>query len=321
LRLRPEHRWLAAFVTDLGTFEWNRMPFGLKCASNTFIHAVQQILQPIQDHNDSYVDDLATFSNAWVTHLSYVDQFLTTMRESGLTLKLERCEFAKPEVTFVGHVIGTGKHGPDKSRVACIETMQRPNTKKEVRRVVGFLSYFRSYIDQFAEFAKPSTDLTKRGLPEKIEWKEIHQQAFDKLKQCLCEATKLNTIQYGQQCGILVDASETAVGSCLIQWTADGQEKPIAFASCKLSATQMAWSTIEREAYAVIFTLRKFRNFVFATGTPITVFSDHNPLLCESAAKSAKLTRWALALEEFDLSWTFRPGNKNQAADHLSRLC
>ena len=100
----------------------------------------------------------------------------------------------------------------------------------------------------------------------------------------------------------------------------DKREKPIAFASCKLTATQSAMSTIEREAYAVICALRKFRNFVFST--EVTIYSEHNPLmyLRECAPKSAKLTRWALGLQEFNIVWSYRPGSRNQAADCLSRL-
>ena len=107
------------------------------------------------------------------------------------------------------------------------------------------------------------------------------------------------------------------MGCCLIQWTESKQEKPIAFASCKLTATQSAMSTIEREAFAVIYALRKFRNFVFAT--EVTLFSDHNPLT-GCAPKSAKLTRSALGLQEFNIIWSYRPGSRNQAADCLSRL-
>ena len=61
LLVKPEHRWLTAFVTDFGTFSWTRMLFGLKCASNSFIRAVQQVLQPIQKFCDSYVDDSYIF--------------------------------------------------------------------------------------------------------------------------------------------------------------------------------------------------------------------------------------------------------------------
>jgi len=157
--LNPKHRWLTAFVTDFGVFEWVRMPFGLKYASNSFIRAIQQVLQPIREFCDSYVDDLATYSTDWQSYLQHVRSFLSVMRESGLTLKLEKSKFAAPEITFVGHVIWSGRHGVDPLKVACVETMKPPTTKKEV---MGFFSYFRTYIDRFAELARPLTDLTKK---------------------------------------------------------------------------------------------------------------------------------------------------------------
>ena len=100
--MNPKHCWLTAFVTDFGVFEWVRMPFGRKCASNSFIRAIQQVLQPITEFCDLYVDDLATYSTDWQSHLQHVRSFLSVMRESGLTLMLEKSKFAAPEITFVG---------------------------------------------------------------------------------------------------------------------------------------------------------------------------------------------------------------------------
>jgi hypothetical protein len=132
--------------------------------------------------------------------------------------------------------------------------------------------------------------------------------------------TKLHTVEYGKPFGLLVDASATSVGCCLIQWSSDGREKPIAFGSSKLNATQRVWATIEREAYAVIYALRKFKSFIF--GAEIVIFSDHNPLtyMNDCAPKSAKLTRWSLGLQEFKLHFKFKTGRANTAADCLSRL-
>jgi hypothetical protein len=318
--MKPDHIWLTAFVTDFGLFEWLRMPFGLKCSSNSFIRSVQMILEPIRDFNNSYVDDMATCSNDWGLHLQHVRRFLMEIRKSGLTLNLSKCDFAKPEVSFVGHIIGSGRHGPDPAKVATVHDMKPPSTKKEVRQVLGFFSYFRTYIDGFADIARPLTELTKKHVPVQVPWSDVHQQAFELLKQRLCEATTLNTVEYGKPFGLLVDASNTAVGCCLIQWSSDGREKPIAFASSKLNSTQRAWATIEREAYAVVYALKKFRYYIF--GVEIVVFSDHNPLtyLNDCAPKSAKLTRWALALQEFNLTFRFKAGRNNVAADCLSRL-
>ena len=129
-----------------------------------------------------------------------------------------------------------------------------------------------------------------------------------------------HTIDFKNDSGLLVDSDAIAIGCCLIQWTDGGAEKPIAFASMKLSATQARWSTIEREAFAVIWALRKFRSWLFLS--KVIVFSDHNPLtfLTESAPKSSKLARWALALQEFNVDFRYRCGRKNVAADFLSRL-
>jgi len=66
-------------------------------------------------------------------------------------------------------------------------------------------------------------------------------------RKLLINTRKLHVITYGDPCGILVDASLSAVGCCLIQWSNDGKEKPIAFASSKLTPTQMAWYTMEKE--------------------------------------------------------------------------
>jgi hypothetical protein len=88
----------------------------------------------------------------------------------------------------------------------------------------------------------------------------------------------------------------------------------------KLPATQSRWSTIEREAFAVIWALRKFRSWIFLS--KVVGFSDHNPLsyLTEAVPKSAKLARWALALQEYNIDFRYRSDRKNAAADFLSRI-
>jgi len=66
-----------------------------------------------------------------MAHLAHVRKFLSIIRDAGLTLKLEKCDFAISQVTFVGHIIGSGRHGVDPNTVACVETMKPPTTKKE----------------------------------------------------------------------------------------------------------------------------------------------------------------------------------------------
>ena len=94
-------------------------------------------------------------------------------------------------------------------------------------------------------------------------------------------------------------------------------ERPVAFASCKINSTQERWATIHKEAYAVLWALQKFKHWIF--GKNVIVYSDHNSItfFTETAPKSAKLMRWALAIQEFDV--TFVSAKAQPMSDCLSR--
>ena len=165
--------------------------------------------------------------------------------------------------------------------------------------------------------------MTSKRVPERIPFGEIERRAFTLLKTLLCDATNesLSIIDWSKPFCIFVDASEYCVGAVLTQTDDLGRELPIAFASSKLTSTQQRWAVIEKEAYGVLWALKRFRQWVM--GTQITVFCDHNPLsfLTETTPKSAKLMRWALALQEFNVLFRYRAGSTNEVADCLSRMC
>ena len=239
-----------------------------------------------------------------------------------MTLNLNKAKLAEREIKFVGHVIGSGKRQADPDKVAAIRALKSPESKRQVRQVMGLFSHFREYIPSFADLARPLTDLTSKRFANHIPWGEREQVAFERLKQLLIDATErpINVIDNSSPFCILVDASHYAVGGILAQTDAGGIEHPVAFASCKFTETQKNWATIKKEAYAVIWALNKFKYWVF--GKPITVYTDHNPLvyLTDTVPKFSKLIRWALALQEFDLQFKFRAGKCNGAPNCLSRM-
>jgi len=106
---------------------------------------------------------------------------------------------------------------------------------------------------------EPFTNLLAKGTPNLVQWSEQEEAAFCKLKQALCACVKANLhIAQWVSFGIHTDASNIAVGSCLVQWDSQGNEIPIAFASAKLTGAQLAWAAVEKEAFAVVWSLNKF---------------------------------------------------------------
>ena len=142
------------------------------------------------------------------------------------------------------------------------------------------------------------------------------------MKRLLCKATvePLYIVDFTKPFDLYVHASANPVSAVLTQKNPNGREVPVALSSTKLTATQRVWSTIEREAYAALVALQKYRCWIF--GSSVVVHSDHNRLmyLTETAPKSSKRMRWSLSLQEFDITFKYRAGRNNVAADSLSRL-
>jgi len=120
--------------------------------------------------------------------------------------------------------------------------------------VLGLFGWFREYIPGFAEHALPLTKLTSKQTRNRIPWGETEQVTFYTLKKLLSQAAeyKLNEIDWNKPFTICTDASEQIIAGFLSQTDDNDYEQPITFFSNKLNNTQQKWSTIEREAFAVI---------------------------------------------------------------------
>ena len=163
IKIPDKDEWLTAFSIHDSLYEWTRVPFGMKNSGATIVRGIQMILKPFKSIAESYVDDKAVHSSDWHTQSRDIKMYLTAIRVSGLTLNLGKCEFGKNSVKYVGHIIESGRHEPDPERIQSVVEMPRLVTKKQTRQVLGMFGFFRSYIPDFSNIAKPLTDLTRKN--------------------------------------------------------------------------------------------------------------------------------------------------------------
>jgi len=91
----------------------------------------------------------------------------------------------------VGHIIGSGQRSIDPVKAyEVVENLKEPESKKHVRQILGFFSFWREYIPGYSDIAKPLIDLTAKRIPERIPFNQAEHDAFKKLKQVLCEAVE-----------------------------------------------------------------------------------------------------------------------------------
>lgn len=316
--LTPEASAKTAFVCPFGHFQFVRMPFGLNGASKTFQRLMDKVLNGL-DFACAYQDDVSVMSDSWEEHLYHLKVVLQRLRDAGLTVRAQKCQFGGREVTYLGYKVGCGKIRPVEAKVTSILEWPIPLNKKQVQSFLGLINYYRRFIPNFSERAAPLTDLCKKAAPDKVVWTRKCQEAFDGLKQDLVKAPILSPPDYSWQFTVQVDASERGVGAVMAQEDKNGDMHPIIFLSRKLLPRERAYATIEKECLAIVWALNKLQPYLM--GTKFCVQSDHNPLsfLDKMKGNNARILRWALSLQDFQFDVKHLKGKENVVADALSR--
>ncbi|GFT80889.1 transposon Tf2-6 polyprotein [Trichonephila clavipes] len=194
--------------------------------------------------------------------------------------------------------------------------MSSPTSVKQVQSFVQTCSWYRRYIPNFSQIAKPLTDLTKKKAMWK--WGSEQEEAFRDLKVKLASPPVLKPADGTKPFVIRTDARSGALGAVLLQGEKD-EEHPIEYASRLLSSSERNYSTTEREALAIVWALEKLRGYV--EGQTIRLSSDHQPLkwLLSLKSPTGRLARWALQIQSYNLTIDYIPGRSNFIADLLSR--
>ncbi|RVW64403.1 Retrovirus-related Pol polyprotein from transposon 17.6 [Vitis vinifera] len=186
-----------------------------------------------------------------------------------------------------------------------------------IRQFLGHAGFYRRFIKDFSKISKPLCELLVKDA--KFVWDEKCQKSFEELKQFLTTAPIVRAPNWKLPFEVMCDASDLAMGAVLGQ-REDGKPYVIYYASKTLNEAQRNYTTTEKELLAVVFALDKFRAYL--VGSSIVVFTDHSALkylLTKQDAK-ARLIRWILLLQEFNLQIRDKKGVENVVADHLSRL-
>ncbi|KAJ1148138.1 hypothetical protein NDU88_000978 [Pleurodeles waltl] len=319
IKLSEDAKPKTAFSTIGGHYQFTVMPFGLKNAPATFQRLVNTVLQGLEAFSAAYLDDIAVFSSSWDDHLVHLWKVLEALQKAGLTIKASKCQIGQGKVVYLGHLVGGEQIAPLRGKIQTIIDWVPPTTQTQVRAFLGLTGYYRRFIKNYGSIAAPLNDLTSKKMPKKVLWTANCQKAFEELKQAMCSAPVLKSPCYSKKFYVQTDASELGVGAVLSQLNSEGQDQPVAFNSRRLTPREKRWSAIEREAFAVVWALKKLRPYLF--GTHFIVQTDDKPLLWlkQMKGENPKLLRWSISLQGMDYTVEHRPGSSHSNADGLSR--
>ncbi|CAH2220926.1 jg25639 [Pararge aegeria aegeria] len=318
--LAEESKSKSSFVTPDGQFEFNRMPFGLANAPAVFQRTINLVLGNLRYNVAlAYMDDVLIPSRSFEEGLERLELVLKKFREAGLTLKPQKCYFFENNVDYLGFEISSEGVRPGIKKIESVKNFPKPKDVHNVRQFVGLASFFRRFIRNFGEIARPLTKLLKKN--SVWEWSQAQEEAFKKLKHALISRPLLAMYNPTLETQIHTDASKHGIGSVLLQKQSDGVFKPVAYYSRQTSPEESHFSSYELESLisAVIAALVKFRTYVL--GLSFTIVTDCNSLRATFLKRDMipRVARWWSLIQEYDCNVVYKSGKGMIHVDALSR--
>ena len=220
IEMSEEAHQKSVFVTHRYLHEFVHMPFGLCNAPAMFQRLMEVVLDGILWKNCFvYIDDVLVCSKTLDEYLTHLIEVFRRLRKANLRLKLKKCMFLRPKVQYLGHVISREGVSPDPEKVETVKNYPVPTNPTEVRQFVGLASYYRRFMKDFAEIAKPLYSLTCKDMT--FEWSRACHDAFEALKSLLVTAPVLAYLRFGDGVEFVVetDASTSGLGAVLSKTT------------------------------------------------------------------------------------------------------
>ena len=320
-RLHVDYRKYTTINTPIGLFQYTRLPFGVSSAPAIYQRVMDNMLKSIPGVC-VYLDDVLISGSTEQEHLDRLNRVLALMAERGFRVAKEKCAFQQCEVNYLGHMIDKNGLHPLKNKVEAIVNAPAPTNTNELKSFLGMCQFYSKFLSNLATVIKPMTQLKKHVV---FQWGTAQQTAFNKAKELLQSHKVL--VHYDQKKEVILstDASAYGVGAVLSHIMEDGSERHIAYYSRSMSSAETRYSTLDKEALAIVCGVKRFYQYLF--GRKFIITTDHKPLLGLFGYQksiphmaSSRLQRWCLTMSTYDYELCYRAGKSNGNADALSRL-
>jgi hypothetical protein len=318
IKIKPEDKHKTGITTPFGTYQYERLAFGLAGSPYTFTRVMDKVLLGLGSITCLvFMDDVLVFGRLLQEHTDRLREIFGRLRTAKLTLNLEKCHFTKDSVEYLGHCVTREGVKPSEDKVRAIREYPRPRTVTEVRSFLGLSGCYRQYIPNYAEISRPLSVLTKKD--HDFQWDRDQEVAFNRLKTEISSDTVLAcpSMDPTHEFRLHTDANDHGISAVLAK-VQEGKERPVSYASRQLIPAEEKLSVTKEELLAVVYGTKQFRCYLY--GRKFTLVTDHRALcwLLKLRDPSAKLTRWALRLSEFEYTVLHRPGRYHCVPDGLS---
>ena len=280
---------LLAFNCASRTFAYKGLAQGLNKSGTGFSSFVKHYLGPCLAANvcTQFMDDITAGVNNFDEMIRALKKNFDCLKESGLKISAHKCEFGTTKIDFLGSTITPKGISSKSARIQkLLGQIRMPNTVRQVKRLIGFVQFFRNFITHLGQKLLPFYNFSRKENVLTIT--NDRHESLNTLKADLTRATHLTLrlAKRGLQYVILCDASFHATEFVLLieDYLIDQKGKtkktyaPVSFGSRLFSTTQLNFSFYYKEFLALYFALEHFAHFIWGATKPVLVLNDNRSL-------------------------------------------
>lgn len=322
IQMDEESRRLLTITTHKGLFAFNRLCPGVKPAAGIFQQAMDTMLAGIPNVI-CFFDDVLIATSTIHQHQVVLLQVFERLRQFGMRVRMEKCNFFKEQVRYLGIIVDRTGQRPDPEKTAAITRMPEPSNVSELRSFLGAVTFYGRFVRDMSTIRAPLDKLLRKDVP--FRWNAECTAAFKKFKEILTSELLLTHYDPELPITVAADASSTGIGAVAYHTYPDGSVKAFAHVSRRLLPAEMKYAQIEKEALALTFGILKYHQYIY--GRRFSLRTDHRPLLSIFGSQKGipahsanRLQRWAIIMLGYDFDIDYINTNDFGHADVLSRL-
>jgi len=350
--LDSESQHLQSFITPDGIYSPTRVLHGTTNAVTHLQSALAEILpNGIAKQLLLWLDDMLLHNTTIHGLLQDIRELLALCASYNIKLHPAKCILFATTIRWCGRLISADGVTYDPKRLEGLLNMEPPQTGAHLQQFVCALQWIKHGIPNFAALVDPlhvfmeriyhragrrTKQTVARYKLSAFGWGTPEQDAFEACKTALARQVTLSHRDETQRLCIYTDASDTVWSGIVTQVPpidlskphSEQRHSPLAFLSGRFSSTQLGWSTLEKEAYAVLASLQRM-HWLAATPNGFDLYTDHNNLIFLfdplsvvpdlSQTTLRKVLRWAVWLSMYNYTCFHIRGTDNVWADLLGR--
>ena len=310
--IREEDKPYTAFEGNGVLYQFCRLPFGVTNGVAIFQREMDKLIKDnALDATFAYLDNITICGKDQAHHDENLRRFMEVAEKMNLTYNESKCEFSTTRLKILGSIVEGGTIKPDPDRLKPLMELSPPKNVKELRRVMGFFAHYSKYITSFSAKLRPLSQTKSFPISEEA------VTAFNVLKSDI-QNSVIGAVDTSLPFTLETDASDFAIAAVLNQ-----SGRPVAFFSRTLQPSEIKHSSVEKEAQAIIESVRYWRHFL--TGAHFTLRTDQRSVSYmfdkkhQGKIKNDKIYRWRMELSCYSFDIEHTPGVQNIPADTFSR--